>query len=71
MSYKVDGLEDTLKPENFSSFNEEMLESYDLKTGQMVSTSSDAGKIVNNFKCYIVVFLDSEEAHNAIIRANG
>lgn len=23
------------------------------------------GKIVNNFMCYIVVFLDSEEAHNA------
>ena len=25
------------------------------------------GKIVNNFVCYIVVFLNSEEAHNAVM----
>lgn len=67
ISYKVDGLEEVLKPDNFSNFSKEMLESYDLKTGQMVPTSLDGGKIVNNFECYIVVFLDSEEAHNAII----
>ncbi len=33
----------------------------------MVSTSKDGGKIVNNYECYIVVFLDSEEAHNATV----
>lgn len=70
VSYKVDGLEDVLKPDNFINFNKEMLESYHLKTGQMIPTSTDAGKIVNNFECYIVAFLDSEEAHNATIRSN-
>lgn len=34
----------------------------------MVSTSLEAGKIVNNFMCYIVTFLDSEESHNAVVR---
>ena len=70
ISYKVDGLEEELKPDNFSSFNKKLLESYNLKTGQMVSTSSEAGKIVNNFFCYIVAFLDSEDSHNATIRTN-
>ena len=42
ISYKVDGLEEALSPDNFMSFNKEMLESYDLKTGQMIPTSSDA-----------------------------
>lgn len=68
ISYKVDGLESDLSPSNFTNFNKKLLESYNLKTGQMISTSTEAGKIVNNFECYIVTFLDSEEAHNAIVR---
>ena len=68
ISYKVDGLEDILTPDNFQNINEKLLNSYNLKTGQMVSTSSEAGKIVNNYECYIITFLDSEEALNAKIR---
>ena len=67
VSYKVDGLEDAFKPDNFENMNKKFFESYSLKTGQMVSTSKEAGKIVNNFECYIVVFLNSEEAKNAKI----
>lgn len=67
MSYKVDGLEEELTIENLQNLNKEILEGYNLKTGQMVSTSKDGGKIVNNYECYIVVFLDSEEAHNATV----
>lgn len=69
VSYKVDGLEEELSPQNFEKLNKKQLEGYNLKTGQMVSTSSEAGKIVNNYKCYILTFLDSEEAQNAILRA--
>ena len=68
VSYKVDGLEEELSPQNFANINKKQLESYKLKTGQMVSTSSEAGKIVNNYKCYILAFLNSEEAHNASLR---
>ena len=68
VSYRVDGLEEELKPENFINFNKKLLEGYNLKTGQMIPTSLEAGKVVNNFECYIVTFLNSEEAHNATVR---
>lgn len=42
ISYRVDGLEEDLSPENFSRFNKELLESYNLKTGQVVGTSSNS-----------------------------
>ncbi len=44
VSYKVDGLEEVFNPNNFLNFNQELLESYNLKTGQMIGTSSDARK---------------------------
>lgn len=68
MSYKIDGLEDILTPEKFDDINEEMLSSYNLKTGQMISTSKEEGKIVNNYECYIVVYLKSDEAKDAVVR---
>ncbi len=70
ISYKIDGLEEVLTPENFDNINEEMLSSYNLKTGQMISTSKEKGKIVNNYESYIVVFLKSDEAKNAAARKN-
>lgn len=42
ISYRVDGLEEDLSPENFSKFNKELLESYNLKTGQVVAASSNS-----------------------------
>ncbi len=68
VSYRIDGLEEELNPNNFENINQKLLEGYKLKTGQMISTSKEAGKIVNNFECYIAVFLDSEEAKNAKVR---
>ena len=62
VSYKVDGLEEVLSPDNFENINEKMLNGYNLKTGQMAGISKESGKIVNNFECFIVVFLESEEA---------
>lgn len=68
VSYRIDGLEEVLTPSNFDNINEELLNSYNLKTGQMIPTSKEAGKIVNNYECYIVTFLDSEEAREAEAR---
>lgn len=68
VSYRVDGLEEVLTPDNFDNINEELLESYNLKTGQMISQSKEAGKIVNNYECYITVFLESDEAKESEVR---
>lgn len=65
VSYKVDGLEETLTPENFSSLSKEYLESLDLKTGKLVATNEESGKVIDNFSCYIVTVSSSEEAKSA------
>lgn len=44
ISYKVDNLEGELSPSNFSNFNKKLLESYNLKTGQIVPTSLEKRK---------------------------
>lgn len=67
VSYRVDGLEDVLKTDDFSYLNKEFLENLDLKTGQVIGTSEEKGKIINNFVCYIVTTLKSDQAKNARI----
>lgn len=65
VSYKVDGYEEVLSPNNFSNLSEEMLKKLDIKTGQIVADSTEGGKIINNFQCYIACVLDSKEAKTA------
>lgn len=65
VSYRVDGLEETLTPENFGSLSKEYLESLDLKTGKIVATNEECGKVIDNFTCYIATITSSEEAKKA------
>ena len=65
VSYRVDGLEETLTPNNFSSLNKEYLESLNLSTGKIVATSDEEGKVIDNFSCYIAAITSSEEAKQA------
>ncbi len=65
VSYRVDGLEDVLTPNNFKDLNKDMLEDLNLEVGQIVTTSSENGKVINNYECYIATILDSDEAKNA------
>lgn len=61
VSYKVDGLESILTTEDFSTLTKEKLESLNLKTGKIISTSEECGKIVNNFECYIASVIRKRE----------
>lgn len=67
VSYKVDGLEETLTPANFSALSKEYLEQLNLKTGKIIATSDECGKIVDNFSCYIATISNTDEAKNAKI----
>lgn len=58
VSYRVDGLEEILTPNNLGALNKNMLEDLNLKTGQIVSTNEESGKIIDNFYCYIATILD-------------
>ena len=65
VSYRVDNLEETLTPNNFENLNKELLNNLNLKTGQIVATSSEMGKVINNYECYIATIVKSQEAKDA------
>jgi len=65
VSYRVDGLENILTTDSFSSLNKKFLEELNLKTGQIVASNYECGKIVDNFEAYIAVNLNSDNAKNA------
>lgn len=62
VSYRVDGLENVLTPESFSTLNKKFLEDLKLKTGEIVATSRESGKIIDNFEAYIATNLESKNA---------
>jgi len=62
VSYKVDGLEETLTPNNLDSLNEEYLNNLNIKTGKIIATNTECGKIIDNFTCYIATISDSQQA---------
>ena len=67
VSYRVDGLEEKLKTEQMDQFSEKFLNDLDLQTGKIITASNECGKVIDNFKCYIAVTLNSKEAMQAEI----
>ena len=65
VSYKVDGLEKVLTPDSFENINAKFLKDLNLKTGQVINSSEECGKVINNFKFYLATVLNSEEAKKA------
>lgn len=65
VSYRVDNLETVLTPNNFDSITKDLLEGLDIKVGQIVATSSQQGKVINNYECYIATIMNTEEALNS------
>ena len=65
VSYRVDGLEETLTPNSFENLSKKMLDKLNLQAGQIVTTSTEKGKVINNYECYIASILNSEEAKEA------
>lgn len=64
-SYRIDGLEDVLKVDNFDYLTTELLNSFELKVGASTPLNNEKGKIVNNFECFIATSINSEKAMNA------
>lgn len=61
VSYKVDGLESVLTTSNFGSYSRDFFNGLNLKTGQIVASSDECGKVVNNFECNIATILKKDE----------
>lgn len=67
VSYRVDGLEDILTPSNLASLSKTMLKDLKLKTGEIVATNEESGKIIDNFYCDIACILKNENLKAANI----
>ena len=67
VSYRVDNYEDILTPNKFDTLSKNFLENLELKTGQIIATSNQMGKVINNYECYIAAVMDSEKAKEANI----
>lgn len=65
VSYRVDGLENILTKESFSSLNKKFLEDLKLKTGEIVASNNESGKIIDNFEAYIATSLESKKSKEA------
>lgn len=70
VSYRVDGLEEKLRTDNLAEITDTFLENLDLKTGQIISTSNESGKIIDNFKYYIAVIINTELSNKAKVGDN-
>lgn len=68
VSYRVDGLEEVLTPSNLGSLSKSMLKELKLKTGEIVATSEESGKIIENFYCEIACMLKDENIEAAGIK---
>lgn len=68
VSYRVDGLEETLTVNNFGALTKDMLEDLKLKTGQIVSSNDESGKIIDNFYCYVATVLTKENIEKESIK---
>lgn len=67
VSYRVDDLEEVLMPDNVGELSKDTLQDLNLQTGQIVTTSNEKGKVINNYECYIATILESDEAKEAKI----
>lgn len=67
VSYRVDGYEETLKTDDFGYLSKSFLENLELRTGEMIASSNEKGKIVTSFESYLVVVLTSDVAKSAEI----
>ncbi len=68
VSYRVDGLEQVLTPTNLASLSKSMLKDLKLKTGEIVATNEESGKIIDNFYCEIACILKNENLEAANIK---
>ena len=65
VSYRIDGLEKTLKTNDFSYLNKEVFDSIEIKMGATIPLNNNNCKIINNFNSYIATFMNTEKANTA------
>ncbi len=70
VSYRIDNLEEVFTTTDFSYLTKDFLDSLNLKTGELIESSDEKGKIITEFGCYLAVVMNSEMANNAKVDDN-
>ncbi len=65
VSYRVDGYEDILTLQSLSKITSEDLGKIKMSSNQMIPIDTKHVKLINNFECYIAVFMNSKESQDA------
>lgn len=65
VSYRVDGFENILTKKNISSLTSSDLKNLKLNTNQIIPRNTSKIKIVDNFECFISMYMDSPESKAA------
>ena len=60
VSYRIDGLEDSFDTNDFSGLSKDALDALNLKTGEIISSNKEKGKVINNYYCYLVSFVNNK-----------
>lgn len=68
VSYRIDNLEEILTTGDFNYLNSNFLNDLNLKTGELIETNNEKGKVITEFNCYLAIVMDSDAAMNAKIR---
>lgn len=53
---------------DFSYLSTDFLKGLDTKQNSVIEPSTEKGKVVNNFECYIACPMDTEKAANSKVR---
>ena len=67
VSYRVDGFEDILTYDSISDLTSETLTKFKLSLDQTIPSDTKNIKIIDNFKCYIAVPMNSKEASQVML----
>ena len=67
VSYRIDGFENILTYDSISLLTSEKLAELKISLDQTIPVDTKNIKIIDNFKCYIAVPMESEDAKNAML----
>lgn len=67
VSYRVDNLENIFTTTDFSYLKKSFLDGLNLKSGQLIETSNEKGKVITEFSSYLAIEMNSETSKNANI----
>lgn len=69
ISYRIDNLESVFTANDFSYLKKSFLNDLNLKTGQLIETNNEKGKVITEFACYLAIEMNSNAAKEAKVGA--